>query len=176
MPNYHFELLIICYFPECTDGLYLFNGICVTSCPHNYFPAKELHQTKWLINLCSRCHYTCKRCVGPNDNECTECYSDAQLYRNGHCYAEQLLQEIRSLEKWYSAVAVVFLSLCFVILILVIYILTDKNPSFLCCSTKRTYNGLPLHSNQHSNVLNVNKIKDHRTTYHDNFDQSEDEL
>ena len=127
--------------------------------------------------VCNRCHYSCKHCFGRNDNECSQCFSDAILHRNGHCFARELVQEVTALEKWYTAVAVVFLCLCFVILTLVIYIITDKNPHILCCfapTVRRdtVYDGLPLSgdcggdcSGQHSITVSTNSSKNNRNNY-----------
>jgi hypothetical protein len=66
-----------------------------------------------------------------------------------------------------------------VILTLVIYILTDKNPHILCCWTPSRrdaiYDGLPL-SAQNSIVLSANHMKNKRNTYHHNDDASEEDL
>lgn len=83
---------------------------------------------------CSKCHYSCRTCVGPTN--CTLCYSDSTLHKSsGRCYPTELVTEVVELERWYSAISVTFLCLCLVILFLVIYIVTDKNPGIIlnCC-------------------------------------------
>lgn len=83
---------------------------------------------------CSRCHYSCRSCLGSIN--CTNCYPDSTLHKSsGRCYANELVTEVIELERWYQAVSVTFLSLCMVILFLVIYIITDKNPGLIlsCC-------------------------------------------
>lgn len=104
-------------------------------------PWKELESTKsegiksTISGLtCSRCHYSCRSCLGPIN--CTICYPDSTLHKSsGRCYANELVTEVIQLERWYQAVSVTFLSLCVVILFLVIYIITDKNPGLIlsCC-------------------------------------------
>ena len=127
----------------------------------------QSHSSSYRV--CNRCHYSCKHCFGSNDNECSQCFSDATLHRNGHCFAKELVQEVVSLENWYTAVAVVFLCLCFVILTLVIYIVTEKNPQILCClgpSVRRDalYDGLPL-SAQHSATVCPDSAINKRNKY-----------
>jgi len=166
---------------DCMPGFLLLNDVCIRSCPEGYFMTEKSTRTEdqtTTSGICNRCHYSCKHCFGSNDNECSECFSDAKLHRNGHCFAKELVQEVISLERWYTAVAVVFLCLCFVILTLVIYILTDKNPQLFCCWTRTSgrdaiYDGLPL-SAQHDIVLSANSIKHQRNTYHE--DASEEDL
>lgn len=83
---------------------------------------------------CSKCHYSCRTCV--SSSNCTLCYPDSTLHKSsGHCYPTSLVTEVIELERWYSAISVTFLCLCLVILFLVIYIITDKNPGIIlsCC-------------------------------------------
>lgn len=160
------------------------NGICVKSCPDGYFAAAADENGRQM--QCTKCHYTCRRCEGSNDNDCIECYSDAHIHRNGHCHAKELVQEVIELEKWYTAVTVIFLCLCLVILVLVIYIVTDKNPQLLlfCCSVKSSrhqtlsYNGLPLRNGgggQKSTSSTVLRLQSNeKATYQD--EPSEDDL
>ena len=151
-------------------GLLLFNDVCISSCPEGYFMSeKRLNDQSSTSGVCNRCHYSCRHCFGSNDNECSQCFSDAIVHRNGHCLAKELVEEVNSLEKWYTAVAVVFLCLCFVILTLVIYIITDKNPHILCCFTPSVrrdtvYDGLPL-SGHHSVMVSTNSSKNNRNNY-----------
>ncbi|CAG2171642.1 unnamed protein product [Oppiella nova] len=157
---------------NCLPGYLLFNDGCIESCPEGYFMVEKSAKLDEQSNtsvVCNRCHYSCKHCFGSNDNECSQCFSDATLHRNGHCFAKELVQEVMALEKWYTAVAVVFLCLCFVILTLVVYIITDKNANILCCltpSAHRTpvYDGLPLKSH-HSVVLSTDPLKGKRNKY-----------
>ena len=122
-----------------------------------------------------KCHYSCKLCTGPNDNNCSHCYPDAQLHRNGHCHSKELIQELSSLERWYTIITVIFLCLCFLILVLVIYILLDKNPNLFCCLTASnrhtsSYDGLPLRKDHRLKST----IKLSTSLYRD--DVSEDDL
>jgi hypothetical protein len=129
--------------------------------------------------LCLKCHYSCKTCKKDQVN-CSSCYDDSELHRTGRCHAKELVQEVVELEKWYTAVTVVFLCLCFVLVILVIYIITEKNPQMLCCWMKtsnttrrrRSYDGLPLKRERMN--LNLASKRPSAPTYRD--DLSEDDL
>ncbi|KAF6210162.1 hypothetical protein GE061_013264 [Apolygus lucorum] len=84
---------------ECFDGWSLLNGHCVKSddplavkmaesCPPGEYRTGE---------VCSRCHYTCKKCTGPNDYECTLCYADAVVYSTtgeNFCFPKSLLPSV----------------------------------------------------------------------------------
>lgn len=91
-----------------------------------------------------------------------------------------------SFEKYYTAVTAVFLCMCFVIIALVLYILTEKHresfgDSVCCCWPRkinqrvRSYGGLSLRPS-HSAVLDSRSVpKDlSSATYHDVA--SEDDL
>ena len=102
----------------CASGLFLSRNKCVTNCPDGTFPFVSAKSS------CLKCHYTCRTCVTANN--CSSCFTDAELHRD-RCYAKELVKEVMDLEKWYTAVSVLFLCLCFLIFVLVVYILTEKN-------------------------------------------------
>ncbi|RWS09190.1 Furin-like protease 1: isoforms 1/1-X/2 [Dinothrombium tinctorium] len=174
---------------ECEPGFLLLNGRCVKSCPDGYFAVLSVEFDDRKVSKCFKCHYSCKRCKGPNDSHCTDCYADAELHHNGYCNAKELVQEVIALEKWYTAVTVIFLCLCFLILVLVIYIVTDKNPHLIRCCVKSSsrrhqnlYDGLPLRSEDNeSAVLKLNIINNKNRTFSSSAvayrdDNSEDDL
>ena len=143
---------LILFLVGCEDRLYLFDGRCLKSCPDGSFSMENTSDSRASSSQrrCFKCHYSCRICE-VSFNNCTGCFSDADLHKNGRCYAKELVDEVIELERWYTAVSVVFLCLCVVILVLVVYIITDKNPSLLsACSSsskpRRTFISLrPSH-------------------------------
>lgn len=129
LPPFFFHLVsFILYYTGCTQGLKLWDGRCLTECPAGTYADES-----W----CRKCHYSCRTCL--TDNNCTSCFGDSQLHnRSGRCYAKELVQEVIDLEKWYTAVTVVFLCLCLVIFLLVVYIVVEKNPSLVSTSGSRS--------------------------------------
>lgn len=112
-------------------GFFLFQNRCTKSCPDGFFGFVDESIHPSSSGKCFKCHYSCRTCH--SFTNCTDCYTDAELHGNGRCYAKELVEEVIELERWYTAVSVVFLCLCFVILMLVIYVITDKNPGLLSC-------------------------------------------
>lgn len=143
-------------------------GRCFTLCPDGLFPDDA-------TSRCLKCHYTCRTCQ--SSNNCTSCFSDAELHRN-RCYAKELVDEVVELEKWYTAVSVVFLCLCFVILVLVVYIITDKNPQlFPCTSNARASTSFLTRDRRHqTQVLKLDGKKRPvvAPVYSDDYNSEED--
>lgn len=153
----------------CANGYYLLRGRCVTLCPDGLFP---FHSSR---SSCLKCHYSCRTCLAANN--CTSCFSDAELHRS-RCYAKELVDEVVELEKWYTAVSVVFLCLCFVILVLVVYIITDKNPHLFRCTgdTRASTSFLTRDRRQQSQVLKLDSKKRPPVApiYSDDYNSEED--
>lgn len=82
------------------------------------------------------------------------------------------------LEKWYTAVSVVFLCLCFVILVLVVYIITDKNPQlFPCTANPRTSTSFLTRDRRHQTQalkLDGKKRPVVAPVYSDDYNSEED--
>lgn len=145
---------------ECYSHLVLLDGRCLESCPDGYFTQLYLKEiTKSHHYRCSKCHYSCKSCTGPNDNECNQCYPDAQLNWKGHCHPKELVQEINALERWYTSITVVFLVLCFLVVSLVVYIVAPKHSKVSCfhgfteSNHEPKYENVPLRLNTRRNNL-----------------------
>ncbi|EEC08478.1 proprotein convertase subtilisin/kexin type 4, furin, putative, partial [Ixodes scapularis] len=69
-------------FPECPFPKYSSWGACVDKCPPGTYPTPSpipMADTQRSTLACLRCHYSCRACHGPNDNECSSCFSDADL-------------------------------------------------------------------------------------------------
>ncbi|XP_015787244.1 furin-like protease kpc-1 isoform X2 [Tetranychus urticae] len=142
---------------ECSDNMVLINGICIDNCPEGY------HRPKLLIKIgsetvrCSRCHYSCKTCDGPSDSNCTSCFPDAKLNYKGYCHPSTLVNQLITLERWYSTITVIFVILCFVILILIVYIIFGRTNDLICCivESKRAHHNSHRkhHSSHHHSSL-----------------------
>ncbi|EAR93490.2 transmembrane protein, putative (macronuclear) [Tetrahymena thermophila SB210] len=61
---------------RCSQCFYL-NDQCVISCPVRYFVGDK--------NICIKCHDSCLKCKGKQENECTECENPLQLQKNNQC-------------------------------------------------------------------------------------------
>lgn len=103
--------LKINFFLECLQDLVWYNGTCLQSCPPTYYNsrndlnpnAEDMPQSA----KCLKCHYSCKRCYSFMDYQCTECFSDAELYSpsssENYCYSSHIMNTVLS-EKWYYRV------------------------------------------------------------------------
>ncbi|XP_019765188.1 furin-like protease 1 isoform X4 [Dendroctonus ponderosae] len=112
---------------ECYGGLLLYNGTCITNCTQGFYDSRnDLTEKYDGINLasngkCIKCHYSCKECSGSLDYQCTECFSDAALYRPSgsasYCYPSNIIYDVLS-EKWYYRVILVltFWTILFLVL------------------------------------------------------------
>lgn len=93
------ESFLFLIVPECADGWILANGLCepatadsgqVLVCEVGRFWVKE-------SSSCHPCHYTCRRCTGVGDNECSECFPDAVIYEASgekFCFPKSLLPSV----------------------------------------------------------------------------------
>ncbi|KAL4507716.1 hypothetical protein ABPG73_012404 [Tetrahymena malaccensis] len=61
---------------RCSQCFYL-NDLCVINCPLKYFVGDK--------NICVKCHDSCLKCKGKQENECTECQNPLQLQKNNKC-------------------------------------------------------------------------------------------
>lgn len=89
--------MIVPIVTECKQGWVLLDGQCVKAeevarivreCPAGHFSSE---------GACQPCHYTCRKCTGPNDYECSQCYPDAVVYSGtgeNFCFPKSLLPSV----------------------------------------------------------------------------------
>lgn len=81
---------------ECSPGLFLTEGRCEQTCPEGYYSDTPGH--------CSKCHYSCYQCIGPNDYQCSLCHGDAVLVnyteQESYCHPKSLLLAM-DVSVWY---------------------------------------------------------------------------
>ncbi|XP_973131.3 furin-like protease 1 isoform X5 [Tribolium castaneum] len=116
----------------CPENLFLHKGRCIKSCPDGFYhltlrrerpsEAEDLSPEN-NTNRCLPCHYTCKKCTGPVDYQCSECFPDAQLVpvssTETFCYSASVASSIVA-DKWYIRV---FVMLLIVSVLLVLHLL-----------------------------------------------------
>ncbi|KAK7079009.1 hypothetical protein SK128_020597, partial [Halocaridina rubra] len=73
---------IIPDFTECSEGRFIHDGLCISQCPDKYYEWNSKAQGTTGSPRCQPCHYSCFKCSGPQDNECTKCRGDATLYKS----------------------------------------------------------------------------------------------
>ncbi|XP_060536836.1 furin-like protease 1 isoform X3 [Cylas formicarius] len=110
---------------ECHPGFVLSNLTCLETCPDGFYNSSRGAENSSLKSFaCARCHYTCKKCNGSMDYQCTACFPDAVLYHLSrsvaHCYPKHLISEVFS--EWYYRVFTGLI--CIIILVLLIVILS----------------------------------------------------
>nr|XP_024214340.1 furin-like protease 1 isoform X2 [Halyomorpha halys] len=102
---------------ECSAGFILWNGKCEEKCPLGSFPIGTMD--------CQQCHYTCQRCDGPNDYQCTGCFGDAELYTSdfeSYCYPKSLHHAI-NFTKWYYRTCIILgINVIVFVIFILIYI------------------------------------------------------
>lgn len=92
---------------ECVENLFLYEGKCYTACPERSYAVippqgrlrssprdtsrslRDLHDREasrprailkpTIQRACASCHFSCLKCRGPSDSECTACAPDAAL-------------------------------------------------------------------------------------------------
>lgn len=136
----------VTFFSECSVGLALLHGVCVSSCPDTYFVQNGGHPTSLpgvfqdaadmtrVTYICLPCHYSCRTCSGPNDFQCLTCHDDANLHRKEHdygtvathCYPGGLMNNLNSNYFWYKALLVTLVINVAVVIFLVFYICFRK--------------------------------------------------
>ncbi|KAK7862254.1 hypothetical protein R5R35_008131 [Gryllus longicercus] len=114
---------------ECRDELFLFEGKCVTSCPQN----TVIGQNTKDHPACLSCHYSCKKCLGPNDYQCMSCFSDSYLYISSesekYCYPIRLRSALDS-NKWLIFTFVAFfINILLLILVIAVFYFNKKSSS-----------------------------------------------
>ncbi|XP_042210077.1 furin-like protease 1, isoforms 1/1-X/2 isoform X2 [Homarus americanus] len=118
---------------ECQKNEYLYNGKCLKNCPDRHYAwnPQEMGATGSLS--CRPCHYTCRRCSGLQDYECTACWSDAELYNpsedQNFCHPRILLNAYHSQQSWYMVLLIILLGLLVLVLILAVMVLRARRPS-----------------------------------------------
>lgn len=81
----------------------MYNGECMVHCPIRTYMTND--------RLCSDCHYSCYRCNGPNDYQCTSCWGDAEFtYLMGQtfCYSKNIKSLLDN--KTWNSVSIVLLT------------------------------------------------------------------
>lgn len=91
--------LSVFVFAECDQTTFLYEGRCYTDCPEHSYMVPEASPNQALQAVittvqalrsiaakmprkqCAACHYSCLKCRGPNDYECTRCTNEAQYRR-----------------------------------------------------------------------------------------------
>ncbi|CAH0389779.1 unnamed protein product [Bemisia tabaci] len=103
---------------ECGPGYYLYDGKCSVQCPVGTYPITS--------DSCQKCHYSCRKCSGSNDYECTSCYADATLTNidegASYCYPKSLIPSIDA-TKWYFRACIALAINCFLISMMSCYFL-----------------------------------------------------
>ncbi|XP_042210078.1 furin-like protease 1 isoform X3 [Homarus americanus] len=118
---------------KCQKNEYLYNGKCLKNCPDRHYAwnPQEMGATGSLS--CRPCHYTCRRCSGLQDYECTACWSDAELYNpsedQNFCHPRILLNAYHSQQSWYMVLLIILLGLLVLVLILAVMVLRARRPS-----------------------------------------------
>ncbi|XP_076261452.1 furin-like protease 1 [Rhynchophorus ferrugineus] len=115
---------------DCYPDFVWHNGSCLLRCPAGFYDSKNdlnpnAERTSYSMpNKCIKCHYTCKTCIGSFDYQCTNCFSDAELYSStqfqNYCYPIQLISEIHS-RKW-NMISMLLLLFAFIIALILIYL------------------------------------------------------
>lgn len=59
---------------KCKRGYFMKDGECISDCGIGFFKQESNIPTGY--EKCLKCHQTCKRCSGPEENDCLECYQN----------------------------------------------------------------------------------------------------
>ncbi|KAL1454079.1 hypothetical protein WDU94_010366 [Cyamophila willieti] len=97
---------------DCGAGYFLHNGKCTVKCPVGTYPDS-------IANQCQPCHYSCKRCAGSNNDQCTLCYPDATLH-NSLCVPSILLEDLNT-TLWYQRVLQILYINLLILLLVALY-------------------------------------------------------
>uniref|UniRef100_A0A1Y1KWI5 furin n=1 Tax=Photinus pyralis TaxID=7054 RepID=A0A1Y1KWI5_PHOPY len=120
---------------ECQVNYFMHNGRCYSECPEKFYASflDELGAKKNMdkkMNVCLSCHYSCKRCSGSNDYQCTLCYPDAILMQvsslEHYCYPNYVVTNTQ-LDKLYFKVYI-FLWIMFGLFVIgvILYIIRER--------------------------------------------------
>ncbi|XP_042864322.1 furin-like protease 1 isoform X4 [Penaeus japonicus] len=118
---------------QCEKNHLLHEGVCVASCPENYYGWFPERLGATGPPTCRPCHYTCRSCSGPQDYECLSCWGDAVLYNaykgQNYCHPSTLHDAYESLQSWYKFLLGILLCLLILVLILAVLVLRARNSS-----------------------------------------------
>lgn len=152
----------------------LINGVCLDNCPEGYYRSTIAIKIGSESLRCSRCHYSCKTCSGAADSNCTTCFPDATINTKGHCHSLSLVNQVITLERWYSTITIVFTICCLVILLLIVYIVVGRSNDLICCIVETKRNHHHHHSSssssshhRHRNHHNPHSLNHSRFSYVD---------
>lgn len=152
--------------PECPYPQYATWSGCVDKCPESTFPSPPATSLSQLAGgsserttlRCEHCHYSCRSCRGPSDDQCTRCFVDADLVDGGYCQSKVLLARLNAAAVWYKAMTVALMTLCVVIVSVAgLVLVTQTNCLAACCGGRSAgrdaaggrsarYSGLPVHT------------------------------
>ncbi|XP_053202495.1 furin-like protease kpc-1 isoform X2 [Panonychus citri] len=159
---------------ECSHNMVLINGVCLDNCPEGYYRSTIAIKIGSESLRCSRCHYSCKTCSGAADSNCTTCFPDATINTKGHCHSLSLVNQVITLERWYSTITIVFTICCLVILLLIVYIVVGRSNDLICCIVETKRNHHHHHSSssssshhRHRNHHNPHSLNHSRFSYVD---------
>lgn len=96
---------------ECAFGYNIYNGECTVDCPVKTYANND--------GVCSDCHYSCYKCNGPNDYQCTSCWGDADLTHalgQTYCYSKNI-KHLLDDKTWHIIATVLLIINIFVLLI-----------------------------------------------------------
>uniref|UniRef100_A0A2S2NKX1 Furin-like protease 1, isoform 1-CRR n=1 Tax=Schizaphis graminum TaxID=13262 RepID=A0A2S2NKX1_SCHGA len=96
---------------ECAFGYNIYNGECTVNCPVKTYANND--------GVCSDCHYTCYKCNGPNDYQCTTCWGDADLTHalgQTYCYSKNIKRLLDD-KTWHIIATVLLIINIFILLI-----------------------------------------------------------
>ncbi|XP_037799515.1 furin-like protease 1 isoform X2 [Penaeus monodon] len=118
---------------QCEKNHLLHGGVCVVSCPENYYGFFPERLGATGPPTCRPCHYSCRSCSGPQDYDCSSCWGDAVLYTayegQNYCHPSTLHDAYESLQSWYKFLLGILLCLLILVLILAVLVLRAKNAS-----------------------------------------------
>ncbi|CAH1714052.1 furin-like protease 1 isoform X3 [Aphis gossypii] len=96
---------------ECAFGYNMYNGECTVDCPVKTYANND--------GVCADCHYSCYKCNGPNDYQCTTCWGDADLTHalgQTYCYSKNI-KHLLDDKTWHMIATVLLIINIFVLLI-----------------------------------------------------------
>ncbi|XP_064474546.1 furin-like protease 1, isoforms 1/1-X/2 isoform X2 [Ornithodoros turicata] len=139
---------------ECPPSQFIYFNMCVDDCPPGSYRSindvEDDEGKKRGQPACLHCHYSCKVCKGPNDNECAECYPDAEHTGEGYCQPKNLVEKLNLEIGWYRAMTISIMTLCIIIVgAVALFFMTSTSFCNFCCSSSRhdsngaRYSGLP---------------------------------
>lgn len=89
----------------------MYNGECTVDCPVKTYANND--------GVCADCHYSCYKCNGPNDYQCTTCWGDADLTHalgQTYCYSKNI-KHLLDDKTWHMIATVLLIINIFVLLI-----------------------------------------------------------